>query len=104
MDGALAMISQHEVMLHMRLFYLIHICIPLLYSFLQILKSLAFFLFLQDGGLMYLGEEQGIHIADFFASNVLRVIVGLYFSALQLAELFGPFKKFIIMLMHDLVH
>lgn len=54
--------------------------------------------------LVYLGEEQCIHMAYLSTADILDVVVGLHLPALQLRELPIALGELMIGLVHDLAN
>lgn len=102
-DGALSVIAQDKMMgtlLHPWLLSFL-LCLSLFDLFLEVQNRL---LLVQPGRqrlLVYLGEEQCIHVADFSAAYILGVVVCLHLPALQLGELPIALSELAIGLVHD---
>lgn len=104
MDGALAVVAQHEVALLAALAgegggRRGHRVLDLV---LQLLEGVGLLCW---GRLEvhYFGEEEGVDVADLFAALLLGVLVGLQFAVMQFLELLTPPLQFVVGLGLDLI-
>ena len=102
-DGALSVITKHEVVARMQFLLRLLPTLSKLDFLLQILQRLLRLLPPREGGSLQLGKKQRIAVTDLSTFDVLGVVVGLYFPALEFAELPRPPEVHVVLLVHDLV-